>query len=83
MIDINTLSEFLGWCTVINMGVLVFVTIFIIALKGFVVNIHSKLFAIDKAELPKLYFKYIANYKIGIILFNFVPYLVLMIMSSS
>ena len=78
--DINEITTFLGWCTVLNMGILAFAAIFLCLFKGFAINVHSKLTGVSAAELPTLYFSYIANYKIGVLLFNLVPYIALKLM---
>ena len=78
--NINELMTFLGWCTVINMGVLVVAAIFLFLFKGFTITIHSKLTGVSASTLPTLYFSYMANYKIGVIIFNLVPYVALNLM---
>ena len=81
MISIDTLTSFLGWCSVVNIGVLVFTTIALTIMRGPIVSIHSKLFGLNQAELPLTYFQYLGNYKIAIFIFNVVPYIALKIMS--
>jgi len=78
--DVNQITTFLGWCTVINMGILVFAAIFLFIFKSFAISSHSKLTGVDEPKLPVLYFSYMANYKIGILIFNLVPYLALTLM---
>ncbi|QUM76750.1 hypothetical protein HWV00_11185 [Moritella sp. 24] len=78
--DINQITTFLGWCTVINMGFLAFAAIFLLIFKDLVINIHSKLTGVSASKLPALYFSYMANYKIGILMFNLVPYIALTLM---
>lgn len=75
--DVNQITTFLGWCTAINMGILVFATVFLFIFKDFAINTHSKLTGVSASKLPALYFSYIANYKIGILIFNLVPYIAL------
>ena len=79
--SIDEIITFLGWCTVINMGMLVFVAVFLFLFQGFAIKLHSKLSGVDASTLPTLYFSYMANYKIGILLLNFVPYVALKIMA--
>jgi len=79
--DINQITTFLGWCTAINMGILAFAAIFLFIFKDFAVNIHSKLTGVSATKLPALYFSYMANYKIGILIFNLVPYIALSLMA--
>ena len=38
------------------------------------------MFGVDEADLPGIYFRYIAQYKILIFVFNLMPYLALRIM---
>ena len=80
MISIDTLTSFLGWCSVINIGVLVFTTIALTIMRGPIASIHSKLFGLNQAELPSAYFQYLGNYKIAVFIFNVAPYIALKIM---
>ncbi len=80
MNSIEVVREFLGWCSVINIGLLLFSTIMLIVMRGWIVNIHAKMTGVSEAELPRLYFEYLGNYKILIIMFNIVPYMALRIM---
>ena len=81
MIALDTLTTFLGWCSVINIGVLVLSTLTLIIMRKPVTGIHSKLFGLNPAELPATYFQYLGNYKIAIFIFNLVPYIALKVMS--
>ncbi len=81
MYQLEVVREFLGWCSIINIGLLMFTAIFIIFAVDMISKIHSKLFNLDKSSLPRLYFKWMAYYKILIIVFNIVPYFTLLIMS--
>lgn len=75
--NIDEITAFLGWCTVFNMGIYLLSAFFIIVFKNFTANLHAKLMGIDATELPMLYFNYMGNYKIAIIIFNLVPYIAL------
>ena len=77
MNTIETIREFLGWCTVINIGLLVLSSILIIALRGTVSRFHGKMFNLDEKYLSQAYFQYLGQYKIAIIVFNIVPYFAL------
>ena len=73
------LRTFLGWCSVINIGLLMFSSIFIVTFRGVSSRIHSKMFDLDEKYLSQAYFQYLAQYKIAIIVFNIVPYFALRI----
>jgi hypothetical protein len=76
----ETLTVFFGWCTAINFALLIISTIMLVLMKDFVSGVHSKMFGVDKSELPATYIQYLGYYKIGIIIFNLVPYLALKMM---
>lgn len=77
MLTLELLRSFFGWCAVLNMLLLMFSTGWLVVLRNPIAGIHSKLFKIDPAELDLLYFRYLATFKVLIIVFNLVPYLVL------
>ena len=81
MIEMNTLTIFLGWCSVINIGVLLFSTMMLILMKGSISRIHSKLFNVRQDDLVPIYFQYLGSYKIAIFIFNLVPYIALKVMA--
>ncbi len=81
--SIAELANFLGWCTLINFGILACAAASLLMIGKSVAKIHHRLFAIPPTDLPKAYFNYLANYKLLIIVFNLVPYLALRIMGTS
>ena len=81
MTSLETLTAFLGWCTLINFGLLIIAAVAIVLMRGSISGIHSSMFRLEQNELSSAYFQYLANYKILIIVFNLVPYLALRIIS--
>ena len=81
MNTIATLREFFGWCSVINIGLLILSSILIIVLRRTVSRLHGKMFNLDERFMSQAYFQYLGQYKIAIIVFNVVPYFALKIMS--
>jgi hypothetical protein len=81
LIYIEQLTAFLGWCTLINMGLLLFSTLMLALMKDFAINMHSKIFDLDSQTLPAMYFEYLGRLKLLVIVFNLVPYLALRIIS--
>ena len=78
--NIEELIIFLGWLSVINIGVLLFSTMMVVLFRDFVANIHAKMFSISKDELPFAYFQYLAQYKTLTLIFNLAPYVALKVM---
>ena len=78
---IEQLTVLLGWCTLLNAIFLIVTTIGFKLAGNKVVEIHGRMFGVDTAELSKIYFTYLANFKMLVILFNLVPYIALLIMT--
>ena len=78
---IESLTTFLGWCSVINIAILLFSTLMLIIMRDLAVKIHSGLFRVDPEALPVTYLQYLGNYKIVIIVLNIVPYIALRVMT--
>ncbi len=81
MMTIESLTELLGWASAINLAVLLLSTLGLIAMRGAVARIHSKLFGLDEKDLGRAYFQYLAQYKIAIIVLNIAPYIALKVMA--
>lgn len=75
--NIESLTAFLGWCTLVNFSLLVLATVILVLFKDLAAGIHSKLLGLDRDELQSEYFRYLANYKLMVVVFNLVPWLVL------
>lgn len=79
---IEQVTTFLAWNTLINIGILLFATAFIVAGRDWVMSIHSRLTGVAVDDLPRLYFQYLAGYKIAIIVLCLVPYLIVRLVMS-
>lgn len=75
------IKSFLGWCSIINICFFLFSTLALTLFRKDVLNLHSKIFDLDKTALNLEYFKYLAIYKIAILIFYIIPYLALVIMT--
>ena len=75
------LMSFFAWCTVINLALFVLAAIFMMFARGWLANTHAAMFNVRQEDLPSIYFKYLAYYKISILVFNLVPYLALRIIA--
>jgi len=76
----ETLTEFLGWTSVINIGILTFTSIMLMLMQGFAAKIHSRMFKLDELDVKRAYFQYLAQFKIAVLVFNLAPYVALKIM---
>lgn len=80
MENLSTITTFLGWCTIINLGILIYSAIMTIIFNEPVKRFHAKMINISSDKLNEIYFTFIGNYKLAIFIFNLVPYFALKIM---
>lgn len=81
MSSTETLREFLGWCTAINFGMLMFASAVLILMRSPIASLHAGMFGLEEADLSRAYFQYLAQYKIAIFVLNLVPYIALRVMA--
>lgn len=79
--NITDLTTFLGWCTVINFGLLIVIAGCLTSMRGFIKRIHSSMYGVPEEALDAIYFNYMANYKLLIFIFNLVPWAALKVMA--
>jgi len=80
MFTIEQLTTFLGWCFIINLSILLISSLIIVLLKTQITTLHNQLTDIKTDKLNILYFQYLGNYKIAILVLNLAPYFALKIM---
>ena len=77
--DIQMLTSFFMWCTILNMGLLVS-SFLILAFAGdFVYMIHGKWFPMPRETFNVVLYSFIGMYKIIVLVFNAIPWAVLTI----
>ena len=79
---IETLRSFFGWCSIINIGLLLWWFVAITILHGWVYKMHTKWFKMSEESFDKIHYAGIAFFKITVFVFNIVPYFALCIVSK-
>jgi hypothetical protein len=69
------------WCAVINYGVLLCWFLFFVLAHDWMLRLHGRWFRIPVEQFDAIHYATMAIYKIGIILFNLVPYVALLIVA--
>ncbi len=75
--DIEVVRRFLAWCTVLNWIVLLVWWAMLAFSSDWVYGLHSKWFKISRGTFDALHYGGMGLFKILILLFNLIPYLVL------
>jgi hypothetical protein len=79
--SIEVIRDFLLWCTLINYGILlVWFLVFAMA-RDWIQRIHGRWFRLSGDQFDALHYAGMAIFKLGIILFNLVPLVVLLIVA--
>lgn len=65
----------LGWCTVINLVLLVVSTLALFLFQKNVLRFHEWFSGLSAEQLKPIYFQYLAQMKLLWIVFNLTPYL--------
>ena len=79
--NIETIREFLGWCTIINYGLMILAFLKVYALRNTLAQFRQELFGLDEESVRRLQGQLFVNYQLVIIVFNLTPYIALSIMT--
>lgn len=79
--DQSTLQTFFGWCTVLNIGLLMLTSLMLLALNNRVYRIHSKWFPMPRETYNAIVYSFLGLYKLLIWVFALVPWLTLLILN--
>ncbi|MDD5645392.1 MAG: hypothetical protein PHO00_08120 [bacterium] len=76
---VGTLRAVLGWSSLINIGMLLWWSLFFIFARGWIYKVHSRWFKLTSEKFDAIHYSGMAFYKISIFIFNVVPYFALVI----
>ena len=79
---IDIVREFLGWCSLINLGLLLWWVLFFMFAHDLIYRLHTKLFNLPVEKFDAIHYAGMVFFKITIFIFNVVPYLVLLIIAE-
>ncbi|MEJ2470964.1 MAG: hypothetical protein P8Y96_07580 [Desulfuromonadales bacterium] len=77
--DIQILTSFFMWCTIINLCVYLVWVVFLVILPDFVYNIQSRFFPISRETFNTVIYSFLGAFKIFFLVFNVTPYVALLI----
>ena len=76
---LETIRAFFAWCSVINMGLLLWWALFLLLAHDWTYRLHSKWFKISVEQFDAIHYAGIVIFKLGVFMFNLVPYFALRI----
>ena len=77
--DVQILTTFFMWCTIINGGILILWAMFFMFTPDLVYRIQSKWFPIPRETYNVVIYSFLGLFKVIFLVFNVVPYIALMI----
>ena len=77
--DIQILTRFFMWCTILNGGLLILSFLICTFSGDWVYRMHSKWFPIPRETFNVVIYSFIGLVKIFVLIFNVVPYVALLI----
>lgn len=78
--DIQTLTIFFKWCTIINGGILILWAVFMMFAPNIVYRTQSIWFPIPRETFNVVIYSFLGVFKIFFLMFNVVPFIALLIM---
>ena len=80
---IEQLRTLLGWCAIINMGLLLWWVFAITVLHDWIYSFHSKWLKVSVQRFDEIHYAGMVIYKILFFMFNIIPYLALRIIAPA
>ena len=77
--DIQTLTAFFMWCTIINAGILFLWAMLFLFAPNLLYRTQSKWLSISRENFDLVFYSFMGVFKVFIIIFNLVPWLALLI----
>jgi len=77
--DIQTLTLFFMWCTIINSGVLIFLTLVLMVAPNLTYRLQSKFIPITQETFYIVFYSFMGFFKVVVLVFNVVPWIALLI----
>ena len=76
---VEVIRSTLAWCAVINVGLLLWWFLFFARARDWMYRLHGRWFKLTAEQFDAFHYGGMAVFKLGILLFNLVPYLALRI----
>ncbi len=79
--NIQTLTDFFMWCSILNMGLMIFAFIFITLSGDFVYRMHTRWFPMSRETFNVVLYSTLGAYKLILFIFCITPWIALEIIA--
>lgn len=70
-------TDFFMWCSIVNMGLLIFSFLLLMSIGDFVYKVHTKWFPMPKTTFNVVLYSILGVYKILVFVFCIIPWIAL------
>lgn len=77
--DIQILTSFFMWCTIINTGMLFFLALVYLLAPNLAYRLQSRFIPISRETFNVVFYAFIGFFKVVVLVFNVVPWIALLI----
>jgi hypothetical protein len=77
--DLQTLTHFFMWCTILNGGLLLVATAMCVGIPDFIYQVHRRLFLISREAFAIILYCFLGILKVLFLVFGLAPYVALLI----
>ena len=81
--NMEILQSVLGWCSIINVGLLTLWFVIIMVARNQIYSLHSVWYPLQKETFIAVHYAGLVFFKMTIFIFNLVPYFVLLIVNNN
>jgi hypothetical protein len=78
---LELIRSVLGWCALINMGLLLFSFFMIIAMRSMIHKIHGRWFKLSPEQFDMALYRALVGMKTSVFIFNIAPWIALHIVA--
>jgi len=79
---IYEIREVLGWCSLINVALMVVMFLILWQGRSWVYKMHSRMFPITESQFNVAIYSFLGVYKLLVYMFNIIPWIALCIVSG-
>lgn len=78
---IQTLTDFFMWCSIINIGLLLFLALTFLLAPNLTYRLQSRWIPMSRESFNVIYYSFIGFFKVVVLVFNVVPWIALEIIA--
>ncbi len=75
--DLQILTTFFMWCTIINGSIMIFWALLLVFTPDYIYHMQSKWFPVPRETFNIIMYAFLGLFKIVFIVFNLIPYIAL------